>query len=136
MIGGTFFTKALGKIHGGIDQAFGEPVQLQPQVTKPNYGTQPDPSRPPVTFTAVVHLDSGPRHLGKMGSRDHEPIVTTRGPCLHFDASQLPYQPQRGDRILHLNSSRVFEVRTVLKSGTGRTELELTQLGIDTPDPL
>ena len=45
------------------------------------------------------------------------------------EAAALPYRPQQGDRIEHVDG-RLFAVAEVKPDGTGRARLDVTQLKI------
>jgi hypothetical protein len=119
------FDELEAKAHEEIDQHVGDMWTHIPTVSRPNYPSAPDPSKPPYMLVAKFCFEPRDVRLGLEQSG-----VVSNDPTLTIHRCQLRYAVNRGDRFERCSTGVAYEVTSAQPDTVSGILVNLVQLGV------
>lgn len=134
--GSDNWRSAMQDVARAIDDTQGELVTVMPfTVSKVNYPSVPDRSKPVVTVTAVFRNKAKMIGFGegsKFGGHVISPVIESSEPIFEFSYGVLrsiPYPLDQYYRIERCCNAALYEITNIKPDGVSRTCVNVKQLG-------
>ncbi|RNJ49365.1 hypothetical protein D1O30_06895 [Methylocystis hirsuta] len=118
------FEEFEAKAHAEIDQHVGDMWTHVSTVSRPNYPSAPDPSKPAYMLVAKFCYEPRDVRLGL-----EQAGVVSNDPTLTIHRGQLRYLVNRGDRFQRCSTGLLYEVTSAQPDTVSGILVNLVQLG-------